>query len=90
MRCAFNDADQLSINDVWEHLESLSAIAEANDGHRSAGSPGYVASLDYVSNAMETAGYLVEIDSFEYASYEVLEAPTFEQMNKNARFGYTS
>src|SRR4051794_36037902 len=48
--------------DLWNHMEALQAIADANpgpDGHpsRNSGEPGYKASVDYVANLMRKAGY---------------------------------
>src|SRR4051794_24193641 len=53
-------------NDLWNHMQALQAIADANlgtDGHpsRNAGEPGYKASVDYVANLMKQAGYNVQI-----------------------------
>jgi aminopeptidase Y len=42
---------------VLEHLEALQAIADANGGTRASGLPGYRASVDYVVEQLEAAGY---------------------------------
>ena len=42
-----------------EHLKALQAIADANGGTRAAGTPGYEASVDYVVNTLEAAGWEV-------------------------------
>ena len=49
-----------------EHLEELQAIADANGGNRAAGLPGYEASVDYVVDTLEAAGWDVSIDEFPY------------------------
>ncbi len=41
------------------HLEQLQALADAHGGHRSTGSPGYEASVDYVADQLEAAGLAV-------------------------------
>jgi Zn-dependent M28 family amino/carboxypeptidase len=51
---------------AMEHLEALQAIADANDGTRAAGLPGYEASVDYVVETLEAAGWNVTIDEFEF------------------------
>lgn len=49
-----------------EHMEALQAIADANGGTRAAGLPGYEASVDYVVDTLEAAGWNVSIDEFPY------------------------
>lgn len=48
------------------HLEAFQAIADANDGNRGAGTPGYDASVDYVVERMEAAGYDVTVQEFDF------------------------
>ena len=43
-----------------EHLEALAAIADTNGGTRAAGTPGYDASVAYVSGRLAAAGYDVQ------------------------------
>ncbi len=57
-------------DDVYTHLQALQDIADANDGTRASGTPGYDASADYVANLMEDAGYSVERQVFEFILYE--------------------
>lgn len=49
-----------------EHMEALQAIADANGGNRAAGLPGYEASVDYVVDTLEAAGWNVSIDEFPF------------------------
>lgn len=49
-----------------EHLQALQAIADANGGNRAAGTPGYEASVDYVVDTLEAAGWDVSIDEFPF------------------------
>ena len=51
---------------MLEHEEALQAIADANGGNRAAGLPGYEASVDYVVETLEAAGWEVSIDEFPY------------------------
>ena len=55
----------LDPDEVWAHLEALSAIAEANGGTRAAGTPGYAASVDYVAAHVAAAGYTVTREAFD-------------------------
>jgi Zn-dependent M28 family amino/carboxypeptidase len=51
---------------AMEHLEALQAIADANDDNRAAGTSGYEASVDYVVEKLEAAGWNVTIDEFPF------------------------
>jgi len=58
---------------VRAHLEALESIAEANGGVRTAGTPGYEASVQYVAARLRDLGYAVETPEFEMATFA--EAP---------------
>jgi Zn-dependent M28 family amino/carboxypeptidase len=60
-----------------EHLEALQAIADDNGGTRAAGLPGYEASVDYVVDTLEAAGWNVSIDEFPYT---FIGASTLQQL----------
>lgn len=60
-----------------EHLEALQEIADANGGTRAAGLPGYEASVDYVVDTLEAAGWNVSIDEFPYT---FIGASTLQQL----------
>ena len=60
-----------------EHLEALQAIADENGGTRAAGLPGYEASVDYVVDTLEAAGWNVSIDEFPYT---FVGASTLQQL----------
>jgi Zn-dependent M28 family amino/carboxypeptidase len=51
---------------VEAHLDALQAIADANGGTRASGTPGYTASVDYVTGLLEGAGYQVTEQEFDY------------------------
>jgi len=59
--------DCVTVDQVIDHLQALQTIAEENGGHRAAGTNGYDASLSYVANTLEEAGYEVELDEFEFS-----------------------
>ncbi len=66
-------------DDVAVHLEALQAIADANGGTRASGTPGYDASADYVAGLLETAGFAVERQVFEFSLFtEVSSALTVD------------
>jgi Zn-dependent M28 family amino/carboxypeptidase len=56
----------VTVEGVLEHEEALQAIADANGGNRAAGLPGYEASVDYVVETLEAAGWEVSTDEFPY------------------------
>ena len=74
--------DDLSQEDLLEcvsgegarqHLDALQDIADDNGGNRAAGTPGYEASVAYVVETLQAAGYDVELDAFDFR-YEPLQS----------------
>ncbi|MHA6695920.1 M28 family peptidase [Homoserinimonas sp. A520] len=61
--------DAVSAENITEHLEALQAIADANDGHRAAGSAGHVASAEYVEEQLQAAGYDTVRQPFSYDQF---------------------
>jgi hypothetical protein len=51
---------------IHDRLEDLYAIAQANDGIRAAGTTGHGASMTYVQDVLEAAGYTVTRDEFTF------------------------
>lgn len=56
----------VSAEGALEHLEAFQAIADEHDDNRAAGTEGYEASVDYVVEVLEAAGWEVTIDEFDY------------------------
>ncbi|PUA79742.1 M28 family peptidase [Nocardioides currus] len=54
-------APDVSVADTVAHMQDLQDIATANGGNRAAGSPGYAASVAYVKQTLEAAGYVVTL-----------------------------
>ncbi|SNS64952.1 M28 family peptidase [Rhodococcoides kyotonense] len=63
-------ADAVTEDAVVGHLEQLERIAIDNNGNRAAGTPGYDASVDYVVDELESAGFDVETPEFEFDQFE--------------------
>ncbi len=61
-------ADKVTIDGVYRHLTKLQEIADANDGNRADGSPGYHASVDYVAQLLRDKGFDVTTPEFERLS----------------------
>ena len=55
---------------VLEHLEALQEVADDNGGNRASGLPGYDASVDYVVEQLEAAGYDPEVQAFMFDYFE--------------------
>src|SRR5947207_14342005 len=72
-------------DDLWQHMQALQAIADANpgpDGHpsRNAGEPGYKASVDYVARLMRQAGYDVTIQTYKFDYFVFTANPTMSEV----------
>ena len=50
---------------MMAHLKKLQEIADAHDGNRALGTPGYDASVDYVVNTLRNKGFDVQTPEFE-------------------------
>lgn len=62
--------DQVPLATIEEHLRALDEIAAANGGTRAAGTPGHEASVDYVVDVLERAGYEVNEQTFEFSFFQ--------------------
>jgi Zn-dependent M28 family amino/carboxypeptidase len=72
--------DAISVDDIVADLGRLAEIAEANGGHRAAGSPGHDASVEFAAGELREAGYEVElrpipVQAFDQRGPTVLEIP---------------
>ncbi len=67
----------ITLEGVREHQAALQSIADANGGNRAAGTPGYDASVAYVVDKMEAAGYDVTLDEFPFT---YVAAATLQQL----------
>lgn len=59
----------VNADDVFEHLQAFQAIADANGGSRTTGTPGFDQSADYVAGLLEDAGFNVERQEFSLSTY---------------------
>lgn len=64
----------VSAGNIMTHLNALQTIANENGGNRAADSPGYAASLDYIQQQLEGAGYATERQAFSYDRYDFRSA----------------
>jgi aminopeptidase Y len=70
----------VDVEGVREHQAALQAIADANGGIRTSGTPGYDASVDYVVDRMEAAGYDVTVQEFDFQTFINLAPPILIQV----------
>ena len=62
-------ARAVSLEGLVDHLRRLERIASANGGTRAAGTPGYRASVDYVSGRLREAGWSVSRERLGFPYY---------------------
>lgn len=60
----------VTVEGVLDHLEALQEIADDNGGNRASGLPGYDASVDYVVEQLEQAGYDPQVQEFVFDYFE--------------------
>ena len=70
----------VTLDGVREHQAAFQAIADANNGIRTSGTPGYDASADYVVERMEAAGYNVTVQNFQFQTFISLSPSILEQV----------
>ena len=56
----------VTLDAVRAHQAELQSIADANGGTRATPTDGYLHSVTYVAGQLSAAGYLVELDPFDY------------------------
>jgi len=66
----------VTLEGVREHQAALQEIANANGGTRAAGTPGYDASVDYVVDTLEAAGWSVDLNFFDFTVVQPVEQLT--------------
>jgi aminopeptidase Y len=70
----------VEVEGVREHQAAFQAIADANGGIRTSGTPGYDDSVDYVVDRMEAAGYDVSVQEFDFQTFINLAPPLLTQV----------
>lgn len=74
-------AECVTLAGVRQHQAALQAIADANNGTRVSGSPGYDASVEYVRQALQAAGYVVTKQDFQFQTFIELAPTILEQVS---------
>ncbi len=70
----------VTVEGVRTHQATFQAIADANAGIRTSGTPGYDASVDYIVDQMTGAGYDVTVQPFQYQTFITLSPSVLEQV----------
>ena len=70
--------EAVSADNILQHLEAFQAIADANDGTRASGTPGYDESADYVAELLSGAGYEVTRQEFDYEQFLETATPVLD------------
>ena len=77
--------DAVTAQGMQRHLEAFQRIADANDGNRASGFPGYDASADYVMEQLRDAGYSPTTQVFDFVVFDEVTPPVFQQTAPTAR-----
>lgn len=64
----------VTAKNIQEHLAALQKIADRNGGTRAAGTPGHVASAEYIERMLKKAGYTTTRQPFSYDKTNLDEA----------------
>ncbi|HSO28695.1 MAG TPA: M28 family metallopeptidase [Candidatus Sulfomarinibacteraceae bacterium] len=70
----------VTLDGAREHQAALQAIADANGGIRTSGTPGYDASATYAAGIFAAAGYNVAVQNFQFQTFISLSPPVLEQV----------
>lgn len=70
----------VTLDGVRSHQAALQAIADANNGIRTSGTPGYDASVAYAADVFRRAGYTVTIQDFTFNTFITLSGTVLEQV----------
>ena len=62
--------DAAASEGAFRHLRALQDIASVSGGNRAAGTPGYDRSAEYVAERLKEAGYVVQLEEFEFPFFE--------------------
>jgi Zn-dependent M28 family amino/carboxypeptidase len=71
----------VTLEGVRAHQAAFQAIADANNGIRTSGTPGYNASVDYVVDQMTSYGYNVSVQPFQFQTFISLSPSILEQVS---------
>ena len=71
----------VTVDGVREHQAAFQSIADANNGIRTSGTPGYNQSVNYVVDRMTASGYNVTVQEFQFQTFISLSPSVLEQVS---------
>jgi Zn-dependent M28 family amino/carboxypeptidase len=77
--------EALTVGGILRHERALDRIGKRFNNNRASGTKGFDASVDYVANLLENAGYDVQKQTFTYQVYTELAAPELERVKPRPR-----
>ncbi|MCP4105704.1 MAG: M28 family peptidase [Desulfobacteraceae bacterium] len=73
----------ITLNALMGHLEAIEDIADANEGHRTAGTSGYTASVEYIKDVLDGTGLVITEQPVEFRYFKETKTPVLEQTSPN-------
>jgi Zn-dependent M28 family amino/carboxypeptidase len=73
--------DGVTVNGILQHERAFQSIANMNGGTRASGTPGYEASIQYVKQRLQKAGYRVKEQEFTFPFFRELAPATASQVS---------
>ena len=77
--------DAVSVDRIVQHQVALQQVASLNGDTREVFSPGYSASLDYVTSTLENAGYDAKVTQFNFPFWRESQPPVLNQVTPTAK-----
>jgi aminopeptidase Y len=71
----------VTVDGAREHQAALQSIADANNGIRTSGTPGYDESVFYVRDRLEAAQYNVTVQPFDFQTFITLSPTDLDQVS---------
>ncbi len=71
----------VTLEGAREHQLALQKIADANNGIRTSGTPGYDASADYAAKVFKDAGMNVSVQEFQFQTFIALSPTVLERVS---------
>ncbi len=71
----------VTVNGILQHERQFQVIANRNDGTRASGTPGYSASVKYVTKRLRAAGYQVTTQQFTFPFFQTLAPAELAQVS---------
>jgi Zn-dependent M28 family amino/carboxypeptidase len=75
---------QVTVGGIMSHERALQRIANRNDGTRASGTPGYLASVEYVEGRLQAAGYETTRQEFTFPFFRATAPAELAQVTPTA------